>query len=261
MIFPTWVPMAIAEWVSEYHTSMAEDADCGRDDVGSAAFIIKIWIRLATRPEMESVWNFISTSDTGLALTSNGGLVGMINRGLRRYAANPKLSPKAYSDELSEIAKLADSLSRKLKKFVDAEADHNNPFPLHSLLSDDQKQRAKGMMSAEILASRRGMSAYAIAYYLPPIDELLIGLSGRAKTESVEQFYKLKLPRKVNDKNLFRTYFIREVADYFFMQCADYSPTRIAAFSSVALDDPDITADLVRKLCPLDEEQKSMPRL
>lgn len=236
MSYPKYVPASIVEWLNEHrNTSQAQTP--GADPLK----IVEIWHRLATRPEMEVVWHFISRFDRApfLPLVANGGLLGTINRRLIAYHFAPKLSPTDYRDEMSEIARMAAALAAKLKRFSDADVGCYNPFPPQVLL---------------------GKVAKAVDEHLPAIDAQLIVLANRAKVESVDQMHRLPLPRKVNDKNTLRTYFVRIVADHFFMMYADYSPSRIAIFCSVALDDPDITPDLIRKLYLIDDEQKTMLR-
>ena len=190
---------------------------------------------------MEAVWHFIAQfdNDNYLPLVANGGLFGNINGRLRAYHAAPKLSPTDYRDEMAEIARLAAVLSAKLKKFSPPDLDYCNPFPPYVLL---------------------GKAANAVNDKLPPIDAQLIALAKRAEVEAVDQCHRFPLPRKVNDKNTLRTYFVRIVADYFFIMYADYSPSRLAIFCGVALDDPDITPDLIRKLCPIDAAERTMLR-
>lgn len=261
MIIPKWVPAAIANCVIEYEREFLANTQVHRADGKQGPSIREIWVRLATRPEMEVVWNFISSIETPSNLTANGGLLGIVNRKVRSYATSPKLTPTGYKEELQEIAKAADGLARKLRKFTAAGEARHNPFPLDSLLTDAQLRRAGRMIAQERVADGGRAIAGALNYWLPQIDDQLVGLAARARAEASDQFHRVRLPRKVNDKNTFRTYFIHAIADYFFKSCADYSPTRISIFCSVALDDADITADLVAKLCPLDSDQKAMLRL
>ena len=165
---------------------------------------------------MEAVWHFIAKfdNDNYFPLVANGGLFGNINGRLREYHAAPKLSPTDYQNEMTEIARMAAALSAKLKKFSPADLGYYNPFPPHVLLDK---------------------AANAINDDLPPIDVQLIALANTAKAEAVDQWYRFPLPRKVNDKNALRTYFIRIVSDYFLAMYHDYAPSSLAIFRSVAL--------------------------
>ena len=236
MSYPKWVPPTIVQCLNEYRNGNQAQAP---DDAPSQ--LAEIWHRLATRPEMEAVWHFIAQfdNDNYFPLVANGGLFGNINRRLRAYHAAPKLSPTDYHDEMTEIARMAAALSAKLKKFSATDLGYYNPFPPHALLDK---------------------AANAVGYDLPPIDAQLIALANTAKAEAVDQFRRFPLPRKVNDKNALRTYFIRIVSDFFFVTYSDFAPSRLAIFCSVALDDPDITPDLIRKLCPIDAAERTMLR-
>lgn len=231
MNFPNWAPLEIIDYLSE----LSEYRNGGALSDDEAAITLRfqeIWTRLVTRPEMEIVWRFLLTSNDrkiSLSLRTNGGLLASVNRVIQHYELNPKLSPKAYEEEMREIAKLAETLARKLKKFRNAESPYC-PFPLHSLLDSAQIERARLMMHPDILARRRDLAPWSLTYYLPAIDEQLGRLSTNATAEAEHQAHRLRLPRKVNDKNTFRTYFVRKVVDYFFVMFADYSPTRIAIF-------------------------------
>lgn len=211
---------------------------------------------------MELVWRFIIGLDNQVMCTlrTNGGLLATVNRAVRNYEENPKFTRRGYEEEMHEIAKLADTLARKLSKFSNAGACYN-PFPLHSLLDSEQIERARLMMHPDILSRRRALAPFSLTYYLPAIDKQLTRLSKSAIEEAVRQSSKLRLPRKVNDKNTFRTYFTKVIVDFFFITYADYSPSRIAIFCSVALDDPDITPNLVGKIFPLGNDEKEMLKL
>jgi hypothetical protein len=253
MNYPKWVPASIVGRLAEY-------AEVKRSGRIWETFNIEfdIWHRLATRPEMEPVWDFIVKCVPADELTTNGGLTGNIDRAVRYFHTSPRLSPPDYKKEMLEIAKLADALSLKLRKFCEADTVYN-PFPYHSIFNSEQLDITAQRQKEPISSRRdRGLFRYKLDYCVPLLDVQLKGLANRAKTEAEDQAYRLALPRKVNDENLFRTYFVKKIGDYFFLHCADYSPSRLAIFCGVALDDPDITPDLVRKLYPLDDECRTM---
>lgn len=258
MIYPKWTPAALIDYLNELSEYRGSDA-LSEDEAAVTLRFQEMWTRLATRPEMELVWRFIVGLDEGAtySLRTNAGLLSRVNTVIRNYEKNPRFSPKGYEEEMREIARLADTLSRKLRKFSKAGSVYD-PFPLQSLFDNAQVERARGMMHPKILTGKSGSVPFSLTYFLPALDEQLANLAKRATDEAEGQFYRLKLPRKVNDKNNFRTYFINVVVDFFFGMYADYSPSRVATFCSVALDDPDITANLVGKLCPLGEDEKAM---
>lgn len=253
MSYPKWVPASIVGRLAEY-------AEIKRGGHTWETFNTEfdIWHRLATRPEMEPVWDFVVKCVPVDELTTNGGLTGNINRAIRYFHTSPRLSPPDYKKEMLEIAKLADALSLKLRKFCEADAVYN-PFPYHSIFNSEQLEIAAKRLSESISSRRdREIFRYKLDYSVPMLDFQLKGLANKAKTEAEDQSYRLSLPRKINDENLFRTYFVKKVGDYFFLHYADYSPSRLAIFCGVALDDPDVTPDLVRKLYPLDDECRTM---
>ncbi len=256
MIFPAWVPREIIEYLADLVEYRSREG-LSKDELTRTLRSQEMWMRLATRPEMEMVWGFILGFGYMLPLRANGGLLGRIETALENYEDSPKFSPKAYEQEMNEISKLAETLARKLRKFSDAGSVFN-PFPFDSLLSEEQISQAKGMLHPRILAHPRLASGFALTYHLPSFDQQLDGLTERAKEEAIHQAHRLRLPRKVNDKNTFRTYFIQMIRDYFFCMYADYAPSRLAIFCSVALDDPCITANLIGKMFPLNDEEKAM---
>ncbi|MDQ1923210.1 hypothetical protein [Massilia pseudoviolaceinigra] len=261
MSFPNWAPPEIIEYLTEL-SDYRRLGVLSEDEAAITLRFHEMWTRLITRTEMELVWRFIIGLDNQVICTlrTNGGLIATVNRAMRNYEENPKFTQRGYKEEMQEIARLADILARKLSKFSNAGASYN-PFPLHSLLDSEQIERARLMMHPDILSRRRTLAPFSLTYYLPAIDKQLTRLSKNAIEEAVQQSNKLRLPRKVNDKNTFRTYFTKVIVDFFFITYADYSPSRIAIFCSVALDDPDITPNLVGKIFPLGNEEKEMLKL
>ncbi|WP_292935538.1 hypothetical protein [Noviherbaspirillum sp.] len=264
MDFKHWVPEEIVKLVKDYEEYLQKN-DLPEDVRSEFSFKAEMWKRLATRPEMERIWQFmIKRSEHGaFPLHSRGGLVGRIERGLDSFKLNPRLSEKDYENEMLEIAKMAGALANKLRKFCEAESFHN-PFSYSGILSIEQRDHAKKMIRPELLENKYGNDRFYVSFnldhHLPLFSTQLENIADRAKNESREQEHRLKLPRKSNDKNVFRTYLIRLIGEHFFVQYTDDSPSRIATFCSVALDDPEITADLVRKTYILDDECKAMAK-
>lgn len=250
--YPNWVPLQIVERVQEY-----EEIIRTGDKWPSFDCEYNIWRRLATRPEMESVWNFITGTVGSESLLTNGGLSGKVNRAIRYFFSSPRLSPADYKKEMLEIAKLANTLSKKIKKFCDA--GPYNPFEYAMVFTNEQLKISLERLGEKYDDNRgRSWNGYYLDSCMPTFDYQIKGIANRAQIESLEQTHKLRLPRKVKDENLFRTYFIKVIGDYFFVSCADYSPARLATFCSVALDDIDISPDLARKLYELDDECRAM---
>lgn len=252
MNYPDWVPPTVVDRLGQYKQIQ---------DAGNVwpTFQIEVDIleRLASRPEMEKVWSFIINRGGEEFLTANGGLIGSIPRAIQHFNHAPHLSPADYKAEMLEIAKLAETLSVKLRKFC--VAGGYNPFPFDSLLNEQQFEESyKRMGRPQDEPMKKFRFGSFLDGSLPKLNFLMKGLAIRARSESEHQTSRFGLPRKVKDENLFRTYFIKQIGNYFFNHYADYSPARLATFCSCALDDADITPTLVRKIFVLDEEMREM---
>jgi hypothetical protein len=272
MKFPAWAPSSITDLIDEAEKDLQNGRTLTPSDREAIQRNAEMWTRLVTRPEMESVWRFIwgrssfTIFATPKMLLANGGLVGTINRKVYSYETDPRMSDKDYENDLLEIARLAEGLSNKLKKYCDIE-DWRNPFPPSALLTQEERDAVSGILRPEYFQHKKtyqsnaGLAGHILDSRLPKLDSLIRRLAEKAREEAGEKAARLNnLPRKVGDKNVFRTYFISIVKDYFMTQYHDYSPTRIATFCNVALDDPEITPDLVRKGFPIDAETKELLR-
>lgn len=262
MRMPSWAPTPLAEWLESY-IKHAEEHGPRFVECEGVPELKDIWCRLLTRPEMEVVWKYIEEAETSLSLTSNGGLLGTVNRAIEYYISARRISPAHYKEEMADIASLAEALARKIKNYSSANSfGLFNPFPIDSLMSKDQLFSAGKMLRSDFLEPSpvTGVSrtATALNWHLPAAHEILEGLARRASNESEHQSSRLRLPTKTKGATVFRTYFARYVADWLVMHRLDYSPTKIATFCSVALDDPDLTPDLIRKICPLDPDMRDM---
>jgi hypothetical protein len=259
MSFHDWAPISLIQRINEYDAFLADDSNSKNIKFKQIASDAEMWRRLATRPEMKEVWLFISGLTDTRSLTTNGGLIGVIGRELNSYRENPKFTVKEYELEMLAIAKLAKSLSKKLQKFSEPHATQN-PFRFSYHLNSEQLEKAGDIIKSELLegAFKKSNIAHLLDSHMPNINSQLNGLERRAKDESKEQYHRIKLPRRTRDKNVYRTHFISLIKDYFFREYADYSPSRISIFCSVALDDSEISLDLVRKLFPLDDESKHL---
>lgn len=288
MQFPKWTPVALIECIADSQKFLNEE--CGTDFENSipqhvlyrdtVTLRLQIVERLATRPEMEEIWKYLFSmeeyseflSEDGLRKV--GGLIAQIFRWLENFGSSLKITTKEYEEELLEISRLAEKLSIKLKKFC--ELNHlSNPFPSNVVFDRFQIENIARIIdprffstikyppdfNAELrdewrIRETRSRTAYLLNDCLPNLDMQLHNLSVRATKEKENKASRHNdLPRKIKGENAFRTYFIGN-ANKFFLMLGNYSITRVATFCSVALDDADITADLVRGLFPMDEETK-----
>lgn len=270
MIFPSWTPTAFQEKINDYHRFIADGNSSEHPEIEAIRSQSEMWTRLMTRPEMEDFWKFVFSkkyisvfAEPKMLASTNGGMVAKLNRYVNAFNAAPILSPQEYKDEMLEISRLAARLSAKLKKFCDADFLYN-PFLNRSLFTSEQVERfGTKAINPKFFENKRGyqtevsMTRHLLDDYLPPITDQLQNLALRAKSELDDPHHRLpRLPRKVGDANVFRTYFISVVRHILLLEFADGSHARLATFCSVALDDPGITAELVRRIAPLDGETK-----
>jgi hypothetical protein len=255
MGYPEWAPTEIVD-------ALNENMKIGGRRLESH----DMWERLVTNAEMKSFWEWLGTQKTGLPLFSNGGLVGRINREVATFKHGRKLSNTSYRNEMLKITKLAKALSKEIAAFRRRAPGDLDPFPVSAFLTNSDIDRTTPIFREEFLVDcetygvKRRMTQCLIDSNFPSIDKQLVELGRYAEEESKRQFYKLNLPRKVNDKNVFRTYFIKLVIDQFAFIHLDYSPSRIAVFCSVALEDPQIDLSMVQHHCDLDAEFKELIR-
>lgn len=237
--YPAWAPSEIVEAI-KYLTAYPEEAPAA--EKLRAEKIASMWMRLVTRPEMKDVWASILSSQL-FPLMAPQGFFRSVSELDEEFEVAPKLSEQAYSKELMEIAKLAKALATRIEKFDRAAWCGCSPFLSSEVFSGNELQTAAAMLAPD--QKHPFEVARALDRHLPAFSKQLIGVAASATKEAKEQSRRLDVSRKANDKNAFRTFFIRSVA-----WALDYSPAKVAIFASVALDDPDISADLVRGLLP-----------
>lgn len=262
MKFKEWTPEDLITVVNDYLTYLDENLDLSTKSKSEIIFRKKMWERLAVRPEMEGFWKSFNKSnkDSDLSLMANGGLFSRIEKGLNAYCINPRFTESDYKKEMIEIEKLATQLSNKIRKFSTADRSFD-PFSHSNLLTKLQLEKAKNMILPNLIESKycsNSAARFTLDSYLPSLKSQLDRVSEISKIESVEKSFRFRMPKKSNDKNAFRTYFIRLVCENILVWYNGYSPAKIAIFCSVALDDSEITPDLVRKLYVLDEKSKAI---
>ena len=80
-------------------------------------FKVAATARLITRPEMESVWNWVTKRNFKLPLTTRGGLFGNFFMAVDTWYSTAQVPQSERNDDFKEIAKLARTLSIKLQKY------------------------------------------------------------------------------------------------------------------------------------------------
>lgn len=264
MSFPIWAPITLVEWLEDYPND-ARFSSATASERDGVPDLRDMWLRLLTRPEMEAIWNFVAPRHSSLSLVANGGILGKINRDILGYGEARRVSPSEYMEEMNEIATLASALARKLRAYSGPSNRPNNyynPFHIDYILNNNDLLRIEGILSSEYVGEYEltggRISGAVLRETLPQLGTMLTRLSAIASNEAECQDHRLLLPKKVKGTNAFRTYFIKEISDFFSIQLLDFSPTRIATFCCVALDDPLITPDLVRKTFPISQEEREI---
>ncbi len=205
--------------------------------------------RLATRPEMEVFWqDFLECLHKNAPDMDDGRIYMEIFEIVslkEEYFSSARLTEKEYEEELNDISELADALSKKTRKFTSFPA-FNNPFKFSRFFTEGEfdlfssKVHHDGYLN---MVSREKR----FEHITPPMHKMFENLRDYSKEEATRKHSRMELPRRVRAKNAFRTYFVQEVASRFAPIYKGNAPSKIATFCSVALDDPDINSDMVRK--------------
>jgi hypothetical protein len=208
--------------------------------------------RLISRPEMEGFWQWAARDSKGNL--DSGWLFGRFSGHMHSWIACAPFSKSERYDELMQISHLARELANKLENFA-LEPFLN--FGYQFLLREGEVEQIKTVLKPDFLGkiSRRrydpaNMGGGIANNVMPPLDVLLTRLSRVAKNATTDDFFHPKLPRKMRDKNALRTFLIGQLYWDLVIQECDPSPSKLATFLSVALDDAELTTDVVRKLIP-----------
>lgn len=259
MTYPKWAPIEIISYVKEHELRLTFQQECQADEKEVLQRDIEMWRRLITRPEMEALWKIINGNpEDEILMPRATEVLNQVGDIRKAYDAVDKISIKDYKQDLKEIADLASKLSKKLFKY-NAASDENNPFLYRLLLANENLNVLSKVLKPKTYDPELrdlwwcGRPEHYIDHVLPSIDKLLKLLSDAAKEEMEGKKLRLNLPTKVRAETAFRTYFIKSIGFYLTRLCNQYSPSAIATFCSVALDDDTITADLAGKLFPQTE--------
>jgi hypothetical protein len=250
--FPRWAPAEITNICALYDQGANESGANGE----LCGTLSAMWLRLLTRPEMELIWPWIirTTSDHKL-YDRQFGFAYQFGTIIESFNICPRLSEQSYAKEMREIAAMASELAERLEK-LEARVPYGpgDPFTPYRLLpphlSDPYQAEGPEPFNSEQSRLHHRLASVTIGEHLRYLEKA-------AKSEEKEQYGRLPVSRKAND---FRAYLIREVAKYFYSFSDDFSPSKIATICSVALDDPDITPDLVRKIAGPALQEEDAPR-
>jgi hypothetical protein len=266
MNYPKWAPADVVELQKEFLKSeiefsaktyekddleqYAKDSgfQCWNDLDESESVKCKSIQRLLTQPEMQSFWEWIGEKQIlRIDHTANGGLIGTLRRAIDDWYKVHKSATRYRAEEFEEISQHAKALSRLLQKY----RGELQPFNSHAvLIPKEYDTQLKRILNQDFIDGFGANQSWRLRslwrLLLPPVDEL-IGNLGRA-SEGSDCNLPGRYPRKIAASNAFRTYLINVMVDWFNLHLlGDSSPTMIATFMSVALDDPGISIDTINK--------------
>jgi hypothetical protein len=260
MKYPKWAPGDVVELYKEYldeRDSFSLD-DFTKDELDRKAQSLGFahWVdfeeaatqkveaieRLVTRPEMETFWAWLGNLE--ISHTARGGIIGTLTSAIDRWYKTNKKSVSDRSDEFQQIAKHAKALSRLLVKY---RGEHHQAFnQFTGLISHEYNDRLEQFLHPDLLQRLEAMSYRVNPVWnaiLPPLDEILSNLAVAALNSNAKPLG--NYPRKITARNAFRTYLINNFVAWFYSMKSNPSPTLMATFLSVALDDASITIDTV----------------
>lgn len=264
MKYPDWAPAPVVEMHSELCESRdhfrSQDHDkedlesyaksdgyaCWADFEKSLTLQIAVLDRLLTRPEMKSVWEWISEKKCSLPLEARGGIVGRFLMDIQKWDTSSKASATGRDAEFKEIVNHAKNLSRLLRKYSGEMGPNFNHYT--ALIPKKYDQILKSYLREDLLEliEREPLMLRGLwRQFLPPIEEI-IGDIARSIDEGDSKSPR-EFPRKIASPTAFRTYLIYGVIDRFYGQTGEIPLTIIATFLSVALDDASIAVDTINK--------------
>lgn len=263
MQFPDWAPVDVVEFQSNFLESKNEFAakgysndelelyakregfQCWRDFESSIELQYEVIQRLLTRPEMKNFWEWLSDQDVPIEHLANYGIIGQTMRSIRDWFTTRKATTTNRDEELKEIAKHARELARLLRKYQGERQPVNE---CSAIIPKSRDQQLKELLKQEYLDSLETAPhrvRYLWNWLLPPIDEMMDNLAKAASNSSKD--LPPRFPRKIGANSAFRTFLINVMVDWFNLHLDSPSPTMLALYLTVALDDPGISIDTVSK--------------
>ena len=261
--YPKWAPIELIELLSSFDTEKTEfkDSKLDLDSLNSFAwnegytnwpeyekvldFKKEAILRLATRPEMESVWSWVLKQNFRLKISANGGLIGDFLRKVDMWPSAAQVPQAERAEDYKLIRQYAKLLAIKLQKY----RGENQPINSYFLLfpSSFKEKYTKYVETAALKNGNKSnfISFNQLATILPPLSELLNQLAIYVRDEKNE--LPPYFPKKVTAENAFRTYLINNMVDRIYSFGSTPPPTIVSKFIGVALDDYSVTPDIVRK--------------
>jgi hypothetical protein len=225
--YPKWVHEDVISWYEAL-----EEKDPKLDAIA---------LRLINRPEMEKVWNWISTENLPLSPIVRGGIIGRLFYWIDTFNNTIKKPYSERIEDYKEIKRLALDLSRKLKLYQN---EVINPDTYVNLIPIENQKLLFSFLSPEIQKKNDESKWYEGRfvlwdYILPPLSELLEGLAKRVDISDAK--LNDNFPTKIRQDSALRSYLINNYLSN------GYPVLIISILLSVALDDPSLNEDIVRK--------------
>lgn len=242
MKFPKWAPQDVVDYYKGFPES--DSPELLKDK--------EVIYRLITRPEMENVWAWVHEQNMCLPPMSNGGIVGMFLRALESFDNTAKIPASERAGDFIEIQQMAFQLYIKLEKYKNEYHAFNHYTSLIPECYDEFLISSLKETYQQKLIDRKKTLTWETRFpfwneYLPPISSLLKQLSIAAKLSDSK--LDKPFPTKIKQSSALNTYLINVFYNnYLLVDNGAFPPSIVATFISVALDDPSVTADKVRKL-------------
>ena len=200
--------------------------------------------RLITRPEMESVWKWVTNQNFKLALTARGGLFGNFLMAVDTWYSTAQVPQSERNNDFKEIAKFARALTVKLQKYRGELQPINSYmalFPLHFKEKYQKKYDERDLNNPKQFM----LPINHLALTIPSLSELLNELAILALNNKID--LPSYFPKKITAENAFRTYLINNMINKIYLLGSRPPISIVQKFIAVALDDYSITPDIVRK--------------
>lgn len=263
MKYPAWAPPELVDLLGKQELEEKEfnPLNIGIESLNSYAwnkgslnwneyekihdFKVAATARLITRPEMESVWKWVTKQNFKLPLVANGGLFGNFFMAVDTWYSTAQVPQSERNDDFKEIAKLARTLSVKLQKY---RGELHQPINSYMALfpSPFKEKYQKKYDERDVNNPKQYMLPINhLALTIPTLSELLNQLANLALNDQID--LPSYFPKKINAENAFRTYLINNMIQKIYLFGSTPPPTIVSKFIGVALDDYSVTPDIVRK--------------
>lgn len=262
MKYPTWAPPELVDLLGKYEL---EEKDFKSLKIDIEKLNIYAWnkglpnwneykkvldfkkaaiARLITRPEMESVWKWVTKQNFRLKLTSNGGLFGNFLMAVDTWYSTAQVPQSERNDDFKEITKCARALAIKLQKYRGELQPINSYMALFPLPFKEKYQ--KKYDERDLNDPKQFMIPINhLALTIPSLSELLNQLAILALNNQID--LPSYFPKKITAENAFRTYLINNMIKKIYSLGSIPPISIVQKFIAVALDDYSVTPDIVRK--------------